>query len=98
MILSNPLYGGDLTTHRPGDLKLTGPHGTTVHVHRTGATLGDAAAKLGAAQLEIFPDHPEQGDIRFRLNGVGLTVDFKSYRLSHEAVLLSSSFLKQENF
>jgi hypothetical protein len=52
-------------------------------VNRTGAALGNTAAKLGAAELEIFPDHPKQGDIRFHLNGVGLSVNFECDGLSH---------------
>jgi hypothetical protein len=87
MILTNPFYGGDLPTHRPGDLKLTGPHRLSVHVYRTGAALGNTATELGTAELEIFPDHPKQGDIRFRLNGVGLAVNFESYGLSHKSLL-----------
>jgi hypothetical protein len=79
VIFRNTFNGGNFAACHPAYLKLAGSHRLPVYVYRTSATQSDATAKLGATQLEIFPNHPQQGNIPIQLYGVGLAINFQSY-------------------
>lgn len=44
-------------------------------MHGTGPTLGNAAAKFGAGEVELFADGPQQGSVRRGVDGHLLVVD-----------------------
>jgi hypothetical protein len=77
VIFGNPFYGGDLFSLGVPRGENTGPLGLAVHVDGAGAAQPDAAAEFGSAQLQVLPDHPEQGNIRGDIRFVLLSVDFQ---------------------
>jgi hypothetical protein len=51
-------------------------------VNRTGTALGDAATELGAGELKMLTDDPQQGDILGHLEGVVFSINIQG-DLSH---------------
>jgi hypothetical protein len=65
--------------HR-GERRDAGPHGLAVHTHGAGAAGCNAAAELGAGELEHVTQHPQQGHRRIRGlvgHGVGAAIDLE---------------------
>ena len=50
-------------------------HGLAAHMHRAGPASGDAAAELGAREVEFIPQYPEQGHAGVGGRGAALAVD-----------------------
>jgi hypothetical protein len=55
-------------------------------VNRTGTALGDAATELGAGELKMLTDDPQQRDILGHLDGVVVSVNIQG-DLSHKMLL-----------
>ncbi len=72
-----PLDGGDFRALDGGYRQHAGPGGHASDVHGTGAALGNAAAVLGALEVEDVPQHPQEGHVRGDVHGGGFPIDGK---------------------
>src|SRR5438477_12784423 len=59
-VVGQSLDGGDLRQRGHADVDGAGTHRLAVHVHRTRAALGHAAAELRSLQAEDVADGPEE--------------------------------------
>src|ERR1700730_13862266 len=69
------LDGGDLAGADAGYRHRAGTQRLTVEKDRACTALREPAAKLGAGQAKVVPQHPKQGSVGQYVNGVGLAVD-----------------------
>src|SRR5690348_5664785 len=81
------LYGGDVATLHVLEGVQACIVGLAVDVDRAGSALADAAAELGARQLEVLSQHPKQRSVGQRSDSLTLAVDGQRRRdlLAHDA-------------
>ena len=70
-----PFDGDDALAGRLAGLEVAGAHRLAVHMHRAGAAHADAAAVLGARQVEVVAQDPEQRHPRFDIDFVDAAID-----------------------
>jgi hypothetical protein len=71
------LDGGDGTARRLGDRHETRALNRAVDMHRAGAALADATTELGAFQLQVVAQYPQQGRAAIAIEGRVLAIDLK---------------------
>ena len=71
------IAGRDVRALHRGDLALARAHGRAVHVHRTRTALVDPAAVLGALEVEVVAEHPQQWSVVCDVDRGGLAVDLE---------------------
>jgi hypothetical protein len=72
---SKALNRGDLTpTHLHGQ-EMTGTHRSLIHQNRTSAALTTITGPFRPYEIELIPQHIQQGHTVLNLNGVRLSID-----------------------
>jgi hypothetical protein len=64
------LYGCNHAAGNSAHRCYAGTYGITVHMHRTGTALGNAAAKFGAGETKVFANDPQQWCFSCHLDGM----------------------------
>ena len=76
-IRRKPLDRGHFLAGNIRHLRLARERALAVDMHHAGAAEADAAAELGAGELELFPEHPQQRRVIGSFVSSALTVDFQ---------------------
>ena len=69
------LDGGDVLTCYRRRRHHARAHGLTIHMHCAGPTGGNPATELGAGEIQLIAQHPQQGRTGVGSRGQMLTVD-----------------------
>jgi len=72
--------GDDLAPHRARQRKYTRPRSDAIDDHGARTALAQAAAVLGAVELQIIAQYQQQRCIRHGADFAGLPIDLKRYR------------------
>jgi len=75
--------GQDLLSFEPFDGELTGSDGFPVDEHRAGSAKSFTAAKLGACQSQVSPQHPEKHALAIDADADGFAVELKRNGFFH---------------
>ena len=73
-VLGQPLDRDDLPFHAFQAKGQAGEDRLAVHQHRTGAALPELAAVLGSGQIEVLPEHLQEGLVGGKRDLAGLAV------------------------
>src|SRR5690606_2441709 len=83
---ANALDGGDGSGANRRDGCYTGADRRAVDVDRAGPALGHSASVLGAFQIELITQHPQEGCIAIYVDGACLTIHLD--RVGHRCILV----------